>query len=61
MRVPEPKAASADLLGEAVPMPPPRVETQVPAMPAGGAMPEPAPAEDENQPGFIGERNLPHP
>ena len=50
-------AADADILGEAVPLKPPvpEAERSVPGTGTGAT-----PAEDENQPGFIGERNLPH-
>jgi hypothetical protein len=55
-------AADADLLGDSVPMKPP-ASTQRPAADGAGARNErgePGPAEDENQPGFLGERNSPH-
>ncbi|MDP1567139.1 MAG: hypothetical protein Q8L91_12905 [Polaromonas sp.] len=66
------KAAVADLLGEAAVMLPPVVDKTVEqgevaevatpvVAPSAPAMPEPPPAEDENQPGFIGERNRPAP
>ena len=63
----QPKAADADLLGEEVRLP--RADTgaaegaggPVPAVPRAPLMPEPPPAEDQNQPGFIGERNRPAP
>jgi hypothetical protein len=57
------KAADADLLGEAVPLPVPAdadPEVNVPA-PSLSPMPEPGPADDQNHPGFIGERNRPAP
>ncbi|MDB5845733.1 MAG: hypothetical protein JWP79_3043 [Polaromonas sp.] len=53
----------ADVLGEATPLKPP----VAPAEQAGERTAQatkdsdPQPAQDENQPGFIGERNLPHP
>jgi hypothetical protein len=62
-----PKAADADLLGEAATLKPPAAPEGSVAVPASGAIADgensrqPRPAEDENQPGFIGERNLPHP
>ena len=66
--IPNNKAADADLLGETVRMPAPGApgtdKAEVAAdVPAAGAplWTEPAPAEDENQPGFIGERNRPRP
>jgi hypothetical protein len=57
-----PPAADQDLLGDAMPMRPPTSEIQPPAVGDAGAGIEgaaPGPAEDENQPGFIGNRNLP--
>ncbi|MDO9357714.1 MAG: hypothetical protein Q7T70_01815 [Polaromonas sp.] len=56
-----PKAADSDLLGEAVTIQPPGPADAGEASQAGGSAAEPPPAEDENQPGFIGERNRPHP
>lgn len=59
-----PQSADTDLLGEAVPLKPP--QPPVPLRKTSDAQvdknqkPEPEPSEDENQPGFIGERNLPH-
>lgn len=65
----QPKAADADLLGEPAPLKPPSADTPdteneprrvLPPEGAGlSTLPEPPPAEDENQPGFIGERNRP--
>jgi hypothetical protein len=56
-------AADADVLGDAVPMKPP-TSTQGPAANGAAAGKEeaaaPGPAEDENHPGFMGERNSPH-
>lgn len=59
----ERKAADADLLGEAVTLPLSgrSARSQAPTVPGVPVMPAPAPAEDENQPGFIGERNRPAP
>jgi hypothetical protein len=62
-----PKAADADLLGEAATLKRPAAPEGADAVPAAGGtagdenFQQPRPAEDENQPGFIGERNLPHP
>lgn len=66
----KPKAADADLLGEAASLEPPHVEKAddagkgaqspvAPSAPAAAPLPDPPPAEDENQPGFIGKRNRP--
>lgn len=55
-------AADADLLGDSVLMKP-SAFTPRPAAAGAAAIEEgaaPGPAEDENQPGFVGERNLPH-
>jgi hypothetical protein len=60
-------AAQADLLGEATPLKPPAAtETAagsggLPGSAPKGATTRPKPADDENQAGFIGERNVPHP
>jgi len=62
-------AVQTDVLGSETALQPP----SVPAPAGGSAVPEsktpekkeqpdrPTPTEDENQPGFIGKRNLPHP
>jgi hypothetical protein len=42
-------------------LPPGAAEAGKDLAPAAAPMPEPPPAEDENQPGFIGERNRPAP
>lgn len=58
-----PRAADADLLGDSVPFMPPTLDTEAPAAGAAKAGNEgatPGPAEDENRPGFVGDRNLPH-
>jgi hypothetical protein len=57
-----PHAADADLLGDAVPMKPPAPTQRPPAASAadGKQGAAPGPAEDENQPSLLGERNLPH-
>ena len=63
---PTPKAADADLLGEATNLELPEA-TDVssadmePTPAESDNFQQPRPAEDENQPGFIGERNVPHP
>lgn len=61
VQAPESKAADSDVLGEAVSMPAPDATGQVPVGPSDPKAPEPPPTEDENQPGFIGERNRPRP
>ena len=61
------QAAETDLLGEATPLQPPPVPTPTPFPKASDAEDDKneraksKPAEDENQPGFIGELNLPYP
>jgi hypothetical protein len=58
---PSPNAAEADILGDAATMTPPT------GAPSGDkendaaeeGMPDSSPSEDENRPGFIGERNRP--
>ncbi|MES2976779.1 MAG: hypothetical protein V4731_00020 [Pseudomonadota bacterium] len=61
-----PTSAEADLLGEETSLVPPDSEGQPFSQPmagqaAAGNLQQPQPAEDENQPGFIGERNRPDP
>jgi hypothetical protein len=63
-----PTAAGDDLLGEAVILKPPGThkgskdaQAELPQPTVVPTLPEPPPAEDENQPGFIGERNRPVP
>lgn len=55
-------SVQADVLGEDTPLQAPvsphRHEQEQTAPPANASKPKPA--QDENQPGFIGERNLPH-
>lgn len=59
----EPQAAQNDLLGEATTLPSPGLPPQATPMPerTDGTSAAPPPSEDENQPAFIGERNLPRP
>jgi len=59
-----PKAADADLLGEAVPLQPPAMPTpdaQPLSSESKAARAQAPAAKDENQAGFIGERNRPLP
>lgn len=56
-------SVQTDVLGEATPLKVPVAsdeQTQDEAAPTTDHS-EPKPAQDENQPGFMGERNLPHP
>lgn len=56
-------SVQADLLGDATPLNAPVTANDQPRdqAPSSADTLEPKPAEDENLPGFIGERNLPHP
>ena len=53
-------SVQADVLGDATPLQPPAEHQPDQAAHSTNAR-EPRPAQDENQPGFTGERNLPHP
>ena len=56
-------SVQADLLGETTPLQPPASPAEhQPGLTADTTNTiKPQPAHDENQPGFIGERNLPNP